>query len=82
MEQHDHDHDHTEPAGEPEGYFPPPEVQVQMLRQENTSLNEANLNLRMQASFQTQIINSLREQIARMAEGGPAEPPLEEPSES
>lgn len=81
MEEHDHDHTHEEPM-ELEGYFPPTEIQVQMLRQENVALNEANLNLRMQTSFQTQIINQLREQIARMAEGGPAEPPLEEPSES
>jgi hypothetical protein len=83
MEQEmEHDHTHEEQVEQPEGYFPPTEIQVQMLRQENVALNEANLNLRMQTSFQTQIINQLREQIARMAEGGPAEPPMEETSES
>jgi hypothetical protein len=47
----EHTHDTT-----PEGYFPPLEVQVDMLRQENVALNEANLNLRMQASFQAQVL--------------------------
>lgn len=76
MEQEQHDHTHDE---QPEGYFPPTEIQVQMLRQENASLNEANLNLRMQTSFQAQIINQLREQITRMEAGGPAEPPQTPP---
>jgi hypothetical protein len=54
----EHTHDTT-----PEGYFPPLEVQVDMLRQENVALNEANLNLRMQASFQAQVIEGLKKQI-------------------
>jgi len=72
MTEHTHDdgtahtHDEEPLVGE-SGYFPPAEMQVEMLLQENERLNKINLNLRMQGSFQVQIIESLKEQIGSIS---------------
>lgn len=68
MTEHTHDdHTHEEPPvlGE-EGYWPPAEMQVEMLRQENERLNRINLDLRMQGSFQVQIIEQLKAQVVSL----------------
>lgn len=58
MSEQTHTHD------EPKTYMPPAEQQVEMLFQENSNLTNINLRLRMQITFQAQMVEQLTKQLA------------------
>ena len=68
QEQHDH------PEQQEEQNLPA-EVLVGLYREEISRLLSENMDLRLEVRWKAQIVEALQQQIERMAEGGPAEPP-------